>query len=167
LDPKLSVGEETPVTYEELEAAILRLVDEASQDDLRVFGAETVARLVRDESQLACAAQDELDEDAWAALATARESVLTASAAELRTLLTRVDEGVLTDGDMDSGLLAVISAFEHWTTYLEEGSRGELYELAIRSIEQVDFQVSANLKDFLATPQMAAEYRRITRLLTT
>jgi hypothetical protein len=165
LDPRISVGEETPVTYEELEAAILRLVDEASQDDLRVFGAETVARLVRDESQLACAAQDELDEDAWAALATARESVLTASAAELRALLTRVDEGVLTDGDMDSGLLAVISALEHWTTYLEEDSRGELFELAIRSIEQVDFQVSANLKDFLATPQMAAEYQRITRLL--
>ncbi|MEV6811610.1 hypothetical protein [Micromonospora sp. NPDC051296] len=48
----------------------------------------------------------------------------------------------------------------------EAGQRGELYELALRSIEQVDFQVSADLSDFLAEPEMAAEYERIERLLT-
>jgi hypothetical protein len=49
---------------------------------------------------------------------------------------------------------------------LREGRSGELYELAIRSIEAVDFQVSTALEDFLAEPAMAAEYARVERLLT-
>ena len=66
---------------------------------------------------------------------------------------------------MDPGLLIVLSALEHWTTYREEQRRGELYELAIRSLEEVDYRVSAALDDFLATPEMAAEYARITESL--
>jgi hypothetical protein len=155
------------VTYEELEAAIRRMIDAAGPDDLRAFGVETITRLVRDDQLLGLAAEEELDEGAWAALATARETAPTAGPAELRTLLTRIDEGVLTDGDMDTGLLAVLSALEHWTAYLEEGRRDDLYELAIRSVEQVDFRVSAGLGDFLAHPEMAAEYQRIRRLLST
>ncbi|MBT8225859.1 MAG: hypothetical protein HKP61_14320 [Dactylosporangium sp.] len=153
--------------YDELEAAVLQLVAEAGDDNLRVFGAETVARLVRDELLLDVAAEDELDEDALAALTIARENVLTASPTELRVQLARIDNGILTDGDMDPELLIIVSALEHWTAYLETGQRDELYELAIRSIEQVDFQVPADLSDFLATPEMAAEYERIERLLAT
>ncbi|KUL27062.1 hypothetical protein [Actinoplanes awajinensis] len=152
--------------YDELEAAIVRLVRDAGEDNLRTFGAETVVRLVRDEAALDPADQDQLDPDAAAALGAACENVLTAGPAELRAQLTRIDDGILADGDMDPELLSVITALEHWTTYLETGLRGELYELAIRSIEQVDFQVSADLGDFLAEPEMAAEYARITRLLT-
>ncbi|WP_327031955.1 hypothetical protein [Micromonospora ureilytica] len=152
--------------YDELEAAIRELVGEAGEDELRVFGVETVTRLVRSEL-LDTAADDDLDEDAWAALASAREIVRTADAAELRAQLTRIDAGILADGDLDQGILIVVGALEHWTTYLEEGRREELYELAIRSVEEVDFQVSADLDDFLATPEMAAEYARIKRLLTT
>ena len=151
--------------YDELEAAIRQLVVAAREDALRAFGLDTVTRLVRSEL-LDTAADDELDEDAWAALATARENVRTASATELRAQLERIDAGVLADGNLDQGLLIVITALEHWTTYLEENQRGELYELAIRSVEEVDFQVSADLDDFLATPEMTAEYARITRLLT-
>lgn len=152
--------------YDELEAAIVQLVRNAGDDNLRVFGAETVARLVRDESVLDAAAEEELDEDAIAALRIVRENVRTAGPAELRTQLTRIDEGILVESDMDPELLTVISALEHWTTYLETGQRGELYELAIRSVEQVDFQVSADLGDFLAAPELAAEFERIERLLT-
>jgi hypothetical protein len=54
----------------------------------------------------------------------------------------------------------------HWSSYLRGRRRGELYELAIRSIEDVDFQVNADLDDVLATPEMSAEYERIRRLLT-
>ncbi|WP_433532896.1 hypothetical protein ACQPYA_13350 [Micromonospora sp. CA-263727] len=153
--------------YDELDAAILQLVAGASDDRLRVFGAETVDRLVRGEPLPDVAAEDEFDEDALAAFTVACENVLTASPTELRALLTRVDDGILSDGDMDPELLTIVSALEHWTTYLETGRRDELYELAIRSVEQVDFQVSADLDDFLATPEMAAEYERIERLLTT
>ena len=152
--------------YDELEAAIVQLVRNAGDDNLRVFGAETVARLVRDESVLDAAAEEELDGDAIAALRIVRENVRTAGPAELRTQLTRIDEGILVESDMDPELLTVISALEHWTTYLETGQRGELYELAIRSVEQVDFQVSADLGDFLAAPELAAEFDRIERLLT-
>ncbi|MGW0502535.1 hypothetical protein [Micromonospora sp. NPDC003241] len=150
--------------YDQVEAAIRRLVDTAGEDELRVFGIETVARLVRDERLVDIAADGELDEDAVAAFTLARETVGTADAAASRALMTRIDEGVLTDGDMDPELLIVLAALEHWTTYLETGQRGELYELALRSVEQVDYQVSADLDDFLATPEMAAEYARIARL---
>ncbi|MER5455514.1 hypothetical protein ABT008_12090 [Micromonospora sp. NPDC002389] len=151
--------------YDQLETAIRRLVDTAGDDELRVFGTETVARLVRDERLVDIAADGELDEDAVAAFTLARESAGAADATASRALMTRIDEGVLTDGDMDPELLIVLAALEHWTTYLEAGQRGELYELAIRSVEQVDYQVSAQLDDFLATPEMAAEYARIARLL--
>ncbi|MET7668615.1 hypothetical protein [Micromonospora luteifusca] len=66
--------------YDELEAEILQLVVAAGEDQLRVFGLETVTRLVRGEL-LATVADDELDEDGWAALASARENVRTAGAA--------------------------------------------------------------------------------------
>lgn len=150
--------------YDELETALRRLVDTAGDENLRVFGAETVDRLVRKEGLLDVA-EDELDEDALAALTTARENVRTADAAGLRALVTRIDGGVLTDGDMDPELLTVLAALEHWTTYLETGQRGELHELALRCVEEVDYQVSADLGDFLAAPEMAAEYERIERLL--
>ncbi|TDB97037.1 hypothetical protein E1091_08800 [Micromonospora fluostatini] len=152
--------------YDELEAAIRHLIDTTGDERLRVFGAETVALLVRDERLLDIAAEGELDEDAVAALTIARQDVRTADAGELRELMTRIDDGVLTDGDMDPELLITLAALEHWTTYLETGRRGELYELALRSVEQVDFQVSPDLGDFLAAPEMAAEYERIQRLLT-
>ncbi|MEV5820483.1 hypothetical protein ABUL04_28050 [Micromonospora harpali] len=151
--------------YQEVEAAIQQLIDAAGEDDLHAFGLATITRLTTadlvDEAD-----EDDLDEDAQAALATALETVATADASELRALLDRIDEGTLADGDMDSGLLIVLTALEHWTTYLEEHRRGELYELAIRSLEEVDYRVSAALDDFLAEPEMAAEYARIRQLLT-
>ncbi|WP_089155485.1 hypothetical protein [Micromonospora sp. NBS 11-29] len=152
--------------YHELEAAIRGLVDGAGEADLRVFGVETVARLVRDDELSEVAAEGELDEDAAAAFRLACANAPTAGADDLRALLTRIDDGVLTDGDMDPALLIVVSALEHWTTYLETGRRGEIYELAVRAVEQIDHQVPADLDDFLATPEMAAEYARIARLLT-
>ncbi|MGW5054753.1 hypothetical protein [Actinokineospora sp. NPDC004072] len=38
-------------------------------------------------------------------------------------------------------------------------------QLAIRSLEAVDYEVSADLDDFLASPEMAAEFARIGRHL--
>ncbi|MFG1652335.1 hypothetical protein ACGFIE_20640 [Micromonospora sp. NPDC049275] len=151
--------------YDELEAAVLALIVAAGEDELRAFGLDTVTRLVRADL-LETAADDELTEDAWAALTSARENIRTAGAGELRALLVRIDEGIRADDDLDQGLLIVITALEHWTTYLEENERGELHELAIRSVEEVDFEVSADLDDVLASAEMAAEYARIERLLT-
>ncbi|GGQ25968.1 hypothetical protein BKA00_002396 [Actinomadura coerulea] len=153
------------MNYSELEADILRMVIEAAEDDVRAFGEDTVTRLVRPEL-LRGAADDELTGDARAALASASANVLTISAAELQDELATIHDGILVDDDLDTGVLTVIRALGHWQSYLEQGRRGELYELAIRSVEDVDHEVSADLGDFLAAPEMAAEYERIRRLLS-
>lgn len=68
---------------------------------------------------------------------------------------------------MDSILLIVIVSLDHWVSFLETGGRREVYELAIRSIDLVDFQTEdADPVDCLAAPDIAAEYDRITRTLT-
>ncbi|MER6524617.1 hypothetical protein [Streptomyces sp. NPDC001508] len=152
------------MNYSELEADILRLIVAATEGDVRAFGEETVTRLVRPEL-LDGAAEDELTAEARAALTTACADVLTISAAELHDKLATIYDGILVEDDLDPGVLTAISALAHWHSYLEQNRRGELYELAIRSIEEVDHEVSADLDDFLATPEMAAEYERIRRLL--
>jgi hypothetical protein len=153
------------VKYPELETAVLQLVIAASDESAEAFGAATITRLLRDEV-VEDAGQDELTEDAWAALTRARESILTIDAEGLETLIARIDAGILVDDDLDRGIVAAMTALMHWSTYLRGRRRGELYELAIRSIEDVDFQVNADLDDVLATPEMSAEYERIQRLLT-
>ncbi|MEU6611644.1 hypothetical protein ABZ922_42690 [Streptomyces shenzhenensis] len=150
--------------YSELEADILRLIVAATEGDVRAFGEETITRLVRPEL-LRGAAEDELTEEARAALTTACANVLTISAAELHDELATIYDGILVDDDLDPGVLTAITALAHWHSYLEQNRRGELYELAIRSIEDIDHEVSADLDDILATPEMAAEYERIHRLL--
>ncbi|MEV7982323.1 hypothetical protein [Streptomyces sp. NPDC086519] len=152
------------MNYTEVEADILRLVIGATEGGARAFGEETVTRLVRPEL-LRDADEDELTEDAWTALGNACANVLTISAAELEDKLATIYDGILVDDGLDTGVLTVISALAHWQSYLESNRRGELYELAIRSIEDVDHEVSAALDDFLATPEMAAEYERIRSLL--
>ncbi|MGW4728352.1 hypothetical protein ACWEQC_04000 [Streptomyces shenzhenensis] len=150
--------------YSELEADILRLIVAATEGDVRAFGEETITRLVRPEL-LRGAAEDELTEEARAALTTACANVLTISAAGLHDELATIYDGILVDDDLDPGVLTAITALAHWHSYLEQNRRGELYELAIRSIEDIDHEVSADLDDILATPEMAAEYERIRRLL--
>lgn len=152
------------MNYSELQADILRLIVGATEDAARVFGEETVTRLVRPEL-LRGVSEDELTEDARTALGDACANVLTISATELQDKLATIYDGILVDDDLDTGVLTVISALDHWQSYLEQQRRGELYELAIRSVEDVDHQVSADLDDFLATPEMAAEHERIRRLL--
>ncbi|MFF7475057.1 hypothetical protein [Streptomyces sp. NPDC008092] len=150
--------------YSELEADVLRLVVGATEDGVRAFGEQTVTRLVRSEL-LHGAAEDELTEEAQAALTTACANVLTMSAAELHDNLATIYDGILVEDDLDPTVLTAITALAHWKSYLEQNRRGELYELAIRSIEDIDHEVAADLDDILATPQMAAEYERIRRLL--
>ncbi|MGW1783710.1 hypothetical protein ACWCQQ_31980 [Streptomyces sp. NPDC002143] len=152
------------MNYSELEADILRLIVGATEEGARAFGEETVTRLVRPEL-LRGATEDELSKDARTALITACANILTISATELEDTLATIYDGILVDDDLDAGVLTVISALAHWKSYLQQNRRGELYELAIRSVEDVDHEVSADLDDFLAAPEMAAEYERIRRLL--
>ena len=117
------------------------MIDAAGEERLHAFGSETVVRLTRDNEPLNSVSRRELDGNAWRALNDACRDVLTAGPAELRRHLAQIDAGVLTDGDMDSMLLIVVTSLDLWTTFLETGGRRELYGLAIRSIDLVDFEV--------------------------
>ncbi len=166
--PWTAVAPEDPrlrgVRYDQLEADVLRLIVGATDSSVRAFGEQTVTRLVQP-VLLHGAAEDELTQEARDALATACANVLTISAGELHDALATIYDGILVDDDLDAEVLTAVSALAHWHSYLEQNRRGELYELAIRSIEDVDHQVSADLDDFLAAPEMAAERERIRRLL--
>jgi hypothetical protein len=153
------------MNYDGLEVEVSQLIDQASEERLRAFGADTVTRLVRNDTQWGLVDRAALDPGAWMALEDACRHIRTASGAELRGHLRRIDEGVLTDGDMDFPLLNILDAIDQWTTFLETGTRDALRELALRAIDQVDFQFEADLSDVLATPEMAAELDRIKRLL--
>lgn len=128
--------------YSQLEAGVLQLIVGAIEDSVHAFGAETVTRLVRPEL-LRGAAEDELPEEVRTALTPACANVLPISAADLRDELATTYDGILIDDDLDTGVLTPISASAHCKSFLERNRRGERYQLAIRSIEDVDHEVSA------------------------
>lgn len=136
----------------------------ADDEHRRRFGAATVVRLTSDE-ELASSAEIEFDEDARQAFAEACADPANSTADQLRAWLERMDAGTLSDGDMDPLVLFAFQALDHWAGYLADGDPDLVAELAIRSLEEVDYQVSASLDDFLGTPEMTAEFARISTLL--
>ena len=150
--------------YAEAEKALRDLAAAADPDRCRRFGADVVVRLTSD-ADLRDAAEFDLDEDAQQAFAEACADPANIDGVRLRALLHRIDAGVLSDGNMDPRLICALMALDHWDGYLN-GDPGAIGDLAIMSVEEVDFRVPANLDDFLATPEMAAEYARITTLLS-
>jgi hypothetical protein len=150
--------------YDEVEKAVRELAAAADDEKRRRFGAATVVRLTSDE-ELAAAAEVEFDDDAQQAFAEACADPANSTAEQLRAWLERIDAGTLSDGDMDPQVLIAIQALDHWADHLADGGPEPVAELAIRSIEEVDYHVSAELDDFLGTPEMAAEFDRITTLL--
>ncbi|WP_330276041.1 hypothetical protein OG205_10730 [Lentzea sp. NBC_00516] len=62
---------------------------------------------------------------------------------------------------MDPQVLWALEALDHWASFLADRDPEFVVQLAIRSLEAVDYEVSARLDDFLASPEMAAEFDRI------
>jgi hypothetical protein len=154
------------VQYEAVEATIRRMVNTVDEQRLLAFGSETVLRLTRDNELLGCVSRWELDASAWQALGGACQDVLRAGPVELRRRLAQIDAGVLSDGDMDSILLLVLASLDLWASFLETGGRREVADLVMRLLDLVDFQAEdGDLADFLASPDVAAEYARITHAL--
>jgi hypothetical protein len=152
------------VHYDEVEKAVRDMAAAADAEHRRRFGTATVIRLTSDE-ELASAAEVEFDEDARQAFAEACTDPVNSTPDQLHSWLERMDAGTLSDGDMDPLVLLALQALDHWAGYLVEEDPEFIAELAIRSIEEVDYQVSASLDDFLGTPEMAAEFARISTLL--
>jgi hypothetical protein len=153
------------VRYTEVEKALRDLAAAADADRCRRFGADMVVRMTSD-ADLRDSAEIDLDEDAQQAFAEACADPVNSTGRHLQVLLHRIDAGVLSDTDMDAPLVAAIMALQHWADYLADGDTREIADLAIMSIEEVDHRVPTKLDDFLSTPEMAAEYARITTLLT-
>jgi hypothetical protein len=152
------------VRYAEAEKALRDLAATADADRCRRFGADVVVRLTSD-ADMREAAEFDFDEDAQFAFAEACADPANSNGVQLRALLQRIDAGVLSDGNMDPRVICAVMALDHWAGYLT-GDPAAIGDLAIMSVEEVDFQVPGNLDDFLATPEMAAEYARITALLS-
>lgn len=152
------------VRYDEVEKAVRELAASADDEKRRRFGAATVVRLTSD-GELPELAEVEFDDDAQEAFASACADPAGSTAEQLRGWLDRMDSGTLSDGDMDPQVLFAFQALAHWADYLTDGKADHIAELAIRSLEVVDFQVSATLDDFLGTPEMAAEFDRISTQL--
>jgi hypothetical protein len=152
------------VHYNEVEQAVRELVAAAHNEKRHRFGAETVVRLTTGDD-LADAAGVEFDHNAQQAFEQARTDPAGSMPDRLRTWLDTIDKGTLSDGDMDPQLLRALEALEHWASFLTDRDPEFVVQLAIRSLEAVDYEVSASLDDFLASPEMAAEFDRISRHL--
>jgi hypothetical protein len=152
------------VHYKDVEKAVRELVAAADGDRRRRFGADAVIRLTAD-PEVADAATVEFDEDGLQAFTDAVADPANSSVGQLQGWVARIDAGTVSDGDMDPQVLSAISALDRWADYLAGDDADAIGDLAILLLEEVDFKVSANLDDFLGTPEMAAEYARITALL--
>jgi hypothetical protein len=152
------------VHYTEVEQAVRELVAGADDERRHQFGAETVVRLTAGDD-LADAAGAEFDDDARQAFEQARTDPASSTPDRLRAWLDTIDQGTLSDGDMDPQVLWALEALEHWASFLVDRDPEFVVQLAIRSLEAVDHEVSARLDDFLASPEMAAEFDRIGRHL--
>lgn len=153
------------VHYNEVEKAVRELVAAADDGKRHRFAADTVVRLTSGDD-LPSAAEAEFDDDARQAFAAARTDPAGSTADQLRAWLDTIDDGTLSDGDMDPRLLWALEALEHWAGFLTDRDPEFVTQLAIRALEEVDYQVSADLDDFLAAPEMAAEFARIGKYLT-
>ncbi|MFD9697484.1 hypothetical protein [Lentzea sp. NPDC059081] len=152
--------------YTEVEQAVRDLVATAEDEQRHRFGAETV-RMLTEGDDLDDAAEAELDDDARQAFGQACADPAGSTPDQLRAWLDTIDEGTLSEGDMEPQLLWALEALEHWAGYLADRDPEFVVQLAIRALESVDYEVSAPLDDFLVSPEMTAEFERIGRHLRT
>ncbi|MCL2532875.1 MAG: hypothetical protein FWE39_01815 [Nocardiaceae bacterium] len=153
-------------SYEEVENAVRECSTRATVQAQCEFGI-AVTREFLTADGVASAAAAELTAAGARAVGAATDGAGTASAEQLRLWLAEIDEGDLSDGDMDPDLLRAITALEAWTAYLEEGSSELIAALGIALLEQADFLASgAPLDNFLATPETRRAFERIRAALS-
>ncbi|MDH6279893.1 YcxB family protein [Prescottella agglutinans] len=153
-------------SYEEVENTVRECAAHATAAAQVEFGIAVTRELLTADG-VAAAAAAELTEAAARAVSAAADAVGTASAEQLRAWIVEIDEGDLSDGDMDSDLLRAITALEAWADYLEDRSSERIAALGIALLEQADFRASgAPLDDFLGTPENRQSFERIRAALT-
>lgn len=153
-------------SYEEVENSVREYASDATVRAQVEFGTAVTRELLVADG-VAAAAAAELTEAGARAVSAAADGAGTASAEQVRVWIAQIDEGDLSDGDMDPDLLRAITALEAWAAYLEERSSERIAALGIALLEQADFQASgAPLDDFLAPPETRRAFERIRAALT-
>ncbi|GAB2640629.1 YcxB family protein [Prescottella soli] len=153
-------------SYEEVENSVRECATHATVQAQVDFGIAVTRELLTADG-VAAAAAAELTEAGARAVGAAADGAGTASAEQLRAWIAQIDEGDLSDGDMDPDLLRAITALEAWVGYREERSSERIAALGIALLEQADFRASgAPLDDFLSTPETRQAFDRIRVALT-
>ncbi|MFE3290225.1 hypothetical protein [Rhodococcus sp. NPDC059234] len=148
-------------SYEEVENLVRERATHATAEAQVEFGIAVTRELLTADG-VAAAAAAELTEDGARAVSSAADGAGTASAEQLRAWIVEIDEGDLSDGDMDPDLLRAITALEAWAGYLEGRSSERIAALGIALLEEADFRASgAPLDDFLASPETRQAFDRI------
>lgn len=153
-------------SYEEVENSVREYATHAAVQAQVAFGIAVTRELLTAEG-VAAAAAAELTDAGARAVGAAADGAGTASAEQLRAWIAEIDEGDLSDGDMDPDLLRAITAVEAWAAYQEERSSERIAALGIVLLEEADFRASgAPLDDFLAPPETRQAFERIRAALT-
>ncbi|MGW6375762.1 hypothetical protein ACWFRB_06815 [Rhodococcus sp. NPDC055112] len=153
-------------SYEEVENSVREFATRAAVQAQVAFGIAVTRELLTADG-VAAAAAAELTDAGARSVSAAADGVATASAEQLRAWIVEIDEGDLSDGDMDPDLLRAITAMEAWGAYLEERSSERIAALGIALLEEADFRANgAPLDDFLAAQETRQAYERIRAALT-
>lgn len=151
--------------YRDVERALKYAVDSATLDGKRALAVYAVCKLTRlDRFEKAVAT--EFTPDAADAFLAACAAPADANAQILTDWLSRIDQGILSDGDMDSCALWALVSLGAWRDYQRNADSSSIYVLALTLLEVIDFEIDgANLDDFLADARMSEEFNAIQRLL--
>ncbi|MFC9789469.1 hypothetical protein [Rhodococcus sp. NPDC127528] len=153
-------------SYEEVEKAVRECATHTTVQAQIEFGIAVTRELLTADG-VAAAAAAELTEAGARAVSAAADGAGTAHAEQLRAWIVEIDEGDLSEGDMDPGLLRAVTALEAWAGYLEERSSERIAALGVALLEEADFRASgAPLDDFLAAPETREAFERIRAALT-
>lgn len=151
--------------YDEVERAVRSAAEAAAPADRNSMMTYAVARLARPG-----VAEPAVDEEFTAEAARVfRQACAEATDATAETLdrhLAMVDAGTLSDGDMDHEVMWALSALEARRDFLLRGDPELVASVAIGLLEIIDFRIrGAEIDDFLADPEMLAQYQTILALL--
>ncbi|QEN84774.1 hypothetical protein FZC33_00330 [Labrys sp. KNU-23] len=140
-------------------------VENASPAQRMAFARDTIRQVIEAAHLDDVDLDYELDGDALDALHEAMANALTTPADALKALDRRIEQGILTEGNMDPRLLFVHGAIGAWADFLATGDPTSLKHLANEAVSQIDYHFEPKIDDFLACPQMQAERDRIAVLL--
>ncbi|MFF1651347.1 hypothetical protein [Streptomyces sp. NPDC058240] len=151
--------------YADVESNLERCIDTATSDGKRALTVHAVQRLTQLDGVDEVAA-DEFTPEALDAFHAACANPVSADAQTLTTWLDILEEGTLSNGDMDPFVLWALTALDAWRDYQQDEDSSSVFTVAHTLLEVVDFEMGgADLDDFLADPRMSAQFDEIQSLL--